>query len=196
MDIRIGEVIESTTSGFIAETYELYDLPAFGSLVTTTESSTEVFGVVCQASTASIEPGRRPIARGKDAASEEAVYQTNPQILKLLRSEFNVLVVGYAHDGRIYQYLPPKPVRIHAFVHSCNADEVKQFSRSFDFLNLLVTANTQVPTEELIAAVLREMSRVQDDPRAFLISAGKGLSSLLSGDYQRLRAILGRIKIQ
>jgi hypothetical protein len=194
MSSKIGEVIESTTTGFIAEAYELYDLPHFGSLVKIVEPSGEIYGIVSQAGTASIEPGRRPIARGKDATSEEAVYQTSPQLMKLLRSEFSVLVVGYEHDGKIYHYLPPKPVRIHAFVHSCNTDEVKQFSRSFDFLSLLVTANTQVPIEELIAAVLREMSVVQDDPHAFLIATGKFLTTLLSGDYQRLRAILGRLR--
>jgi len=194
MDNKIGEVIESTTTGFIAEAYELYNLPPFGGLVKIVEPSTEIYGIVSQAGTASIEPGRRPIARGKDAASEEAVYQTSPQLMKLLRSEFSVLVIGYAHNGQIYQYLPPKPVRIHAFVHSCSGDEVKRFSQSFDFLGLLVAANAQVPTEELIAAVLREMSRVQNDPRVFLITTGKFLTTLLSGDYRQLRAILGRLR--
>jgi hypothetical protein len=194
MSNKIGEVIESTTTGFIAEAYELYNLPPFGSLVKIDEPSAEIYGIVSQAGTASIEPGRRPIARGKDAGSEEAVYQTSPQLMKLLRSEFSVLVVGYAHNGKICQYLPSKPAHIHAFVYLCSTDEVRQFSQSFDFLGLLVAANTQVPIEELIAAVLREMSRVQDDPRAFLVAAGKSLTTLLGGDYQQLRAILGRLR--
>jgi hypothetical protein len=194
MNSKIGEVIESTTTGFLAEAYELYNLPAFGSLVKIVEPSIEIYSVVSQAGTASIEPGRRPIARGKDEASEEAIYRSSPQLTRLLRSEFSVLVIGYARDAKIYQYLPPKPVRIHAFVHQCSVDEVKQFSRSFDFLDLLVASNAQVPIEELIAAVLREMSRVQDDPRTFLVSAGKSLTSLLGGDYQRLRTILGRLR--
>jgi hypothetical protein len=194
MNSKIGEVIESTTTGFLAEAYELYNLPAFGSLVRVAEIPAEIFGIVCQAGTASIEPGRRPIARGKDEASEEAIYQSSPQLAKLLRSEFNVLIVGYARDAKIYQYLPSKPVHIHAFVHQCIADEVKRFCQSFDFMSLLLAANAQVPTEELIAAVLREMSRVQDDPRAFLVSAGKSLTSLLGGDYQRLRTILERMR--
>jgi hypothetical protein len=71
---------------------------------------------------------------------------------------------------------------------------VKRFSQSFDFLGLLVAANSQVPAEELIAAVLREMSRMQDDPRVFLVNAGKSLTTLLGGDYQRLRAVLGRLR--
>jgi hypothetical protein len=195
MNNKIAEVIESTTTGFIAEAYELYNLPPFGSLVKIVEPPAEIYGIVCQAGTASIEPGRRPIARGKDEASEEAVYQTSPQLMKLLRSEFSVLVVGYARDGKIYQYLPPKPAHIHAFIYPCSPEEVKRFSQSFDFLGLLVAANSQVPAEELIAAVLREMSRIQDDPRVFLVNAGKSLTTLLGGDYQRLRAILGRLRV-
>ena len=194
MNSKIGEVIESTSTGFLAEAYELYNLPAFGSLVKVVEPLVEIYGVVCQAGTASIEPGRRPIARGKDEASEEAIYRSSPQLIRLLRSEFSVLIVGYERDAKIYQYLPSKPVRIHAFVHQCSADELKRFSQTFDFLNLLLAANVQVPLEELMAAVLREMSQVQDDPRAFLVSAGKSLTSLLGGDYQRLRTILGRLR--
>ena len=55
-------------------------------------------GSLCSAS---VEPGRRPIARGRDEASEEAVYQSSPQLARLLRSEFTALVVGYADPLRI-----------------------------------------------------------------------------------------------
>ncbi len=193
---KIGEVIESTTTGFIAQAYELYELPVFGSLVMVVEPDSEIFGFVYQAGTSSIEPGRRPIARGKDVPSQETLYKTNPQLSKLLRSEFNVVTVGYQSGGKIYQYLPPKPPRIHAFVRTCDAVEIKTFSQSLDFLGLLTIENMTVPAEELVAAVLREMSRVQDDPQAFLVGAGKSLTATLNGDYQRLRAILGRIKVQ
>lgn len=75
--------------------------------------------MVYNATTASIEPGRRPIARGKDEATEEALYRSNPQLLKLLRSEFNALVVGHRQGDKLYHYLPPKPARIHGFVYLC-----------------------------------------------------------------------------
>ena len=65
---KIGEVIESTTNSYVAEAYELYDLPAFGSLVKIVDSTWEIYGVICHAATASIEPGRRPVARGKEEA--------------------------------------------------------------------------------------------------------------------------------
>jgi hypothetical protein len=194
MTDKIAEIIESTTTGYIAECYELYCLPTFGAMVKTIDGQTVIFGVVSQAGTSSIEPGRRPVARGKDEPTEEAVYESSPQLLKLLRSEFSVLTVGHAVDGKIFQYLPPKPARIHAFVHPCTSDEVKGFGQSFEFLSLLVNESDRVPPEELVAAVLRELSRVQDNPRGFLVAAGKALTAIMGKDYQRLKATLERMR--
>ena len=92
---RIGEVIEASTTDFVAQCYELYQLPPLGSLVKTKYLPVELYGVVYHAATTSIEPGRRPIARGKDEVSEEAIYQASPQLSKLLRSEFTALIVGH-----------------------------------------------------------------------------------------------------
>src|SRR5664279_2412428 len=135
---RLGEVIEASTTGFTAQCYELYDLPSLGGLVKTSENMHELFAVVCHAVTEGLEPGRKPIARGKDEPDEEAIFQSNPQLSKLLRSEFSALVVGHRNGGKIYQYLPPQPARIHSFVHACSAEELKDFGRTFGFLNILV----------------------------------------------------------
>ncbi|OGO01024.1 MAG: hypothetical protein A2Y90_05445, partial [Chloroflexi bacterium RBG_13_52_12] len=145
------------------------------------------------AETAGLDTGRKPIARGKDEASEEDVYQSSPQLLKLLRSEFTAAVVGYKANDKLYQYLPPQPARIHGFVYLCQPDEIKEFSRSYGFLNILINAALPVPPEELISSALRQMSRAQDDPRAFLVAAGKELANLLSADFIRLKNILGRL---
>jgi hypothetical protein len=194
VETKIGEVIESTTTGFTAECYELYQLPPFGSLVKTADPPVEIYAVVCQAGTSSIEPGRHPIARGRDAESEAEIYDANPQLSRLLRSEFQTLVMGYSENGIVRQYLPARPARIHAFVYPCSLEEVKQFGQSFDFLSLLLAPEIRVPPEELVAAVLRELSRAQDDPRAFLVTAGKTLAPLLGGEYNRLKSILARVK--
>ncbi|MBI4296842.1 MAG: hypothetical protein HY667_06970 [Chloroflexi bacterium] len=191
---KVGEVIEASTTGFIAECYELYQSPPLGSLVKTADSDTELYAVVCGATTASLEPGRRPIARGRGEVSEEEIYHANPQLTKLLRSEFSALVVGHKENGKIHHYLPPKPARIHHFIYQCSPEEVKNFSRSFAFLNILLGAHQPVSAEELVAACLRQMGQVQDDPHAFLVASGKELAVLLNGDFNRLKAILERIK--
>ena len=192
---RVGEVIEASTTEFVAQCYELYQLPPLGSLVKTREESVELYGVVYHAATTSLEPGRRPIARGKDEDSEEAIYQSNPQLTKLLKSEFSALVVGHRENEKLYHYLPPKPARIHSFVYQCQPDEVKEFGQSFDFLNILLNTHLTVSADELIAACLRQMSRVHEDRHAFLVPAGKELAILLSGELNRLKAILGRFRI-
>lgn len=194
MSIKIGEIIESSTTEFIAECYELHEIPSFGSMVKVNAASLDIYGIVYQASTASIEPGRRPVARGKDETSEESLYQSSPQLLKLLRSEFHVLVVGHKTNGKINQYLPSQPAHIHAFVYLCSPEEVNLFSQSFDFLNIITNSRLQIPGEELIAATLREMSTVQIDPHAFLVAGGKALTAILIGEYYRLKTILMRLK--
>ena len=191
---RAGEVIAAGTTDFTAQSYELYRLPPLGSLVKTRDLEVELYAVVYNATTTSLEPGRRPIARGKDEDSEEAIYRASPQLAKLLRSEFSALVVGHRQDDKLYHYLPPRPARIHSFVYLCPPEEVREFSQSFDFLNMLLNTSLPLPPDELIAACLRQMGQVQQDSHAYLLAAGKQLASRLGGEFDRLRAILGRIK--
>ena len=191
---RVGEVIEASTTDFVAQCYELYQMPPLGSLVKTRDLPLELYGIVYNAATTSLEPGRRPIARGKDEQSEEEIYRSSPQLLKLLKSEFGAVVVGHRQGDKLYHHLPPQPARIHSFVYLCPPEEVKEFGQSFDFLNIILNARLPVPTEELVAASLRQMSQAHEDPRAFLVAAGKELAILLSGNLNQLKAILGRIK--
>jgi hypothetical protein len=191
---RVGEVIEAGTTDFVAQCYELYQSPPLGSLVKTRDEPVELYGIVYHATTASFEPGRCPIARGRDETSEEEIYRSSPQLSKLLRSEFGVVVVGHRESDKLYHYLPPKPARIHGFVYLCPAEEVKEFSQSFAFLNILISSRLSVSTDELISACLRQMSQVYEDRHAFLVAAGKELAILLSGQFNQLKAILERIK--
>ena len=178
----------------MAQCYELYQSPPLGSLVKTRDEPIELYGVVYHASTGSLEPGRRPIARGKDEASEEEIYRSSPQLSKLLKSEFRALVVGHREEEKLYHYLPPKPARIHGFVYQCSPEEVKEFSQSFAFLNILVSTHLPVSVDEIMAAALRQMSQAHEDPHSFLVAAGKELAVLLSGQLNQLKAILGRLK--
>jgi len=186
---KIAEVIEASTARFTAECYHLYALPPLGSLVRTGD----IYAVVAGAQTAGLEPGRRAIARGRDEPSEAAVYESSPQLSRLLRSEFEAVVVGHKDGDNLRQYLPPRPAHIHGFVYACPPDEVKEFGQSFGFLNMLLNESLPVPAEELIAACLRQLSGAHGDGRAFLVAAGKELAGLLSGDYIRLKNILGRL---
>ena len=191
---RVGEVIEASTTDFVAQCYELYQSPPLGSLVKTRDLPMELYGIVYNATTTSLDPGRRPIARGKDETTEEEIYRSSPQLLKLLKSEFGALVVGHKDNGKLRHYLPPRPARIHSFVYQCTPDEIREFSQSFDFLNILLNAHLPVSTEELISACIRQMSQAYEDRHAFLVAVGKELAILLGGNLNQLKAILGRIK--
>ena len=193
-DLRVGEVVEASTVGFVAQCYELYCIPPLGSLVKTGNDDTALYAIVHGATTGGIEPGRRPIARGKNSASEEDIYRSSPQLKELLRSDFSALVVGGRQDGVIRHYLTPDPAHIHAFVYRCSPEEIKEFSREFGFLKMLLASHLEVPAEELTAAALRQLAVVYPDRRDFLVKAGRELAVLLGGEYGRLRSILERIR--
>jgi hypothetical protein len=189
---KIAEVIEASIVEFTAQCYELYEVPPLGSLVKTGD----IYGIVSNSETTGLEPGRKPIARGKDEATEEAVYESSPQLSKLLRSQFTAVVVGYKKDDSIYQRLAPQPARIHGFVYLCPPEEVDEFSKSFTFLNILLNAVVPIPAEELIAAALRQMGHMREDSRSFLVAAGKELAKLSSSNITRLKNILEKLKIK
>ena len=192
MSSKIGEVIEASTGEFMAQCYELHQPPPFGSLVKAREGEVEIYGVVSRAETTSIEPGRRPIARGREEDEEEDVFRSSPQLARLLRTDFTAMVVGHEEGQKLHHYLPPRPAKIHSFVYLCDAEEVEKFSQSLDFLSILV--GVVVQADELIAASLRHAAAAHRDPGDFLTRAGRELAVLLGGETNRLNTILRRIK--
>ena len=194
MPAKIGEVIQSATAEFVAECYELHSPPPLGSLVRTSDGDVHIYGVVCNASTESIDPGRRPLARGRDEPEEENIYRQHPQLSRLLRTTFDILVVGHSEGDELHHYLPPRPARVHSFVYLCEGDEVRRFTQSLDFLNLLLSAK-EGSADEVVSACLRQACAAHDDRRAFLVQAGKELAVLLGGELNRLNAILRRIRL-
>ena len=191
---RIGEVVESCTNEFIAECYELHSPPPLGSLLRTSDGEVEIYGVVCNAVTESIDHGRRPLARGREETNEEDIYRQHPQLSKLLRTTFDTLIIGYGQDGELQRYLPPRPPRVHSFVYLCSQDEVRQFTQTLDFLPTLLGVHKEAG-DEVVSACLRLASYAHDDQRAFLVRAGKELAILLGGELNRLNTILRRIKL-
>ncbi|HEX2173499.1 MAG TPA: hypothetical protein VHL09_13770 [Dehalococcoidia bacterium] len=192
--IRLGEVIEASTTELVAESYELHESPAFGSLVRVGDPGAETYGLVYASSTASLDPGRRPVARGRDLEREDEIYQNHPQIVRLLRTEFRALIVGYRDRDVIRQRIAPFPVRIHSFVWACTPAEVIQFTQRFDYLTLLIGAQTAVPADELVAAAVRSADQARGGDDAYRIAAGKSLAVLLNGQFQRLNTILRQVR--
>jgi hypothetical protein len=192
---RIGEVIESSTTEFVAESYELNGAPPLGALLRTSDGETDVYAVACHIRTGSIDPGRRPIARGRDDDDEEEIYRRHPELPQLLRTEFRALVVGFRVRGVVRYYLPPRPPRLHGFVHASTDEELLSFSERLDFLPTLIAASPPSPADELVSAFLRLAGHARGNAaRPFLVAAGKELARVLGGDPQRLGAILLRMR--
>jgi hypothetical protein len=192
---KIAEVIETSSTGFTAQCYDLNAAPPLGSLIKTALDGITIYAVVAHVSTMSLEPGRKPVARGKGEESEEAIFKANPQLEKLLRCEVNAVIVGHQLNDEVKHYLPPRPARLHGFVFGCSKGEVQDFSKKTGFINLLFSAQGEVSAEEMTAAALRRMSASYegDERRKFLLTAGKALAQLLSADYNRLKTILERL---
>ena len=190
-NLAVGEVVCASTTEFTSQCHRLYEAPPLGSLVRC-GSDSAVYAIVGEVATQSLDPGRRTVAMGEDEETEEAVYERNPQLTRLLTTEFRCIVVGHRADGIILRYLAPLPPKIHSFVHQCGADEVLELSDSLDFMSLLLAAPFG-SQDDVITSFLRQASLCHPEPRAFLVDAGKELATLMGGQVQRLNGILRRL---
>lgn len=191
---RLGEVIEASTTEFTTQCYELYNAPPLGSLVRCGNLSTLgiVYGIVFEVVTRSLDPSRRPIARGRNVDSESAIYNENPQLRRLLTTEFRARTVGHRVTESLRRWLAPLPPKIHSFVQLCQGDELQEFSHSLEFVPTLLSAPTTA-TDDVLAAFLVQASTTHSQPESFLIDAGKQLTPLLGGQLQRLNNLLRRL---
>jgi hypothetical protein len=204
---HFAEVIETTTTEFLAQCLEPEDLsfpvmPPFGSWVKSfdEESGNEVLAVVTYVTTTPIDSVHRARALG---LSLQDLREEQPQIFAMLKTEFRVSILGFfspepgqngssASQGRCYQYLPPRPPQIHQGVYRCETAEIMRFTENLDFIRTLLEVRT-APVDSLVAAVLREIYRLRQADREWLVQAGRKLSTLLKDDYDRLRYILSQV---
>jgi len=191
--LLVGEVVEASTTEFLAQALELDSAPPFGAFVeVATDDALTVYGVVAHVQTAGIDPGSRAIMRGHGDVRDERIYQENPDLPLVLRTTFRALVVGFAQDDSMYQFLPPRPPRLHYSVFTCPAHAVRLFtSTGLDYLSAILNA-ADVAVDELLAANLRATASQQRDGQEFLQLAGRELAQLLRADYARLTGILRR----
>ncbi|MGF1493879.1 MAG: HAS-barrel domain-containing protein [Microcoleaceae cyanobacterium] len=204
---HIAEVIETSTSEFLAQCMEPEDLkfpvmPAFGSWIKAIdeESGNQIYAVVYHATTSPVDSVHRARALG---LSLEELREQQPQIFSMLQTEFKAAIVGFEapyqgrngsqhHRGTIYQYIPPRPPQIHQAVYRCEPEEIIHFSEQLDFLRTLLQMGN-APVDSLSAAAIREVYQLRKGDRQWLVEAGRTLSLLLKDDYDRLRTILKQI---
>ena len=191
--VLIGEIVEASTTEFLAQAVELDSAPPFGAFVEVAgDDDLTVYGVVAHVETAGIDPGSRAIMRGHGDVRDERIYEENPDLPLVLRTTFRALVVGFAEGDHLHQFLPPRPPRLHYSVFTSGPSTVTGFvTNGLDYLVALLNAS-DVPVDELLAANLRYTSACYRDGGEFLNLAGRELAQLLRADYARLTAILRR----
>ena len=202
---HIAEVIETSTTNFLAQCLEPEDLnfpvmPPFGSWIKAIDEETgnKIFAVVSYVTTSPIDSIHRARALG---LSLDELREQQPQIFAMLKTEFRAAIVGFEMPptrrntmatGQIYHYLPPRPPQIHQAVFQCDSSEIMDFTDKPDFLRVLLQV-TDAPADALIAATVRDIYRLRKGDRAWLVTVGRNLSLLLKDDYDRLRYILSQI---
>jgi hypothetical protein len=191
----VAEVIESSTRHIMAEVRPDAHAPEFGGWVEVSyEDGSVAYGVVAHVEVGSVEPGRRAVALGM---SRDELRQEMPQVLALVRTTFRAQILAYRDThGTLRQTLPPRPAALHDGVRRCTEEAVCALSAPYDYLRPLVRqADAGLPTDDLIAALLRQTFRSHGsgaEGRRAVVEAGKALARLLDDDHERLQSILRR----
>jgi hypothetical protein len=185
---HIGEVIESSTSRFTAQACELNQAPGFGTFVKT-GTGPVAYGLVFDIRTQSADANRKPTAYGM---TEAELRREQPQIFELLRTEFDAVIVGHSGERGPLQILPSQPPGIHSFCYPCNEREVKALTGNGDYVRTILSGS-QLPSDDLIIASVRNAWAVRGFDMAYLVTLGKELSRLIRDDYERLSSLIRRI---
>lgn len=191
-DQRFGEVVEASTTHLLVQAHTLYEAPPLGALV----RAGEVFGVVDAIETGSLDPGRRVIARGADAADEAALHAAHPQLERLLHTSVGLTVVGFATPDGVRHHLPPRPPRVHAFAAACGPETVRAFATGDGGrLGFLALLGTGPGGDEVLAAAVRTMAVAFDDRRGFLLAAARAVAAETPAQTGRVNALLRRLPL-
>jgi hypothetical protein len=115
---------------------------------------------------------------------------------RMVPVEICVINIGYKYHEQMVQSLPPRPPLSLSEVELCTAQEVYEFTQTYDFFRLVLSAK-EVPSDELIAAALNYAAMAYDsekDRYQFKVDCGRKLAMLLSNDLKRLTHVLALIR--
>ncbi len=185
----IAEIIDTSVADFTAQACKLEEAPPFGGFVKVTTPDHTVYAVVFAIHTGGLEPGARPVLRGRDGMRDQEIFDANPDLGQLLRTEIRALIVGFQEGGRLRSYLPPKPPPLHWSVVECDPSETVRLTTRLDYFRTILSAS-EAPVDALLAANVRLAGAAHPDESAFRLRAGRELATLLKHDYPRLTSVL------
>lgn len=195
----IGEIIETSTQDFLAESLELHRPPQLGSLVKVQVSRQDYcYAVVSYGTTSSPDAGRRAVRRSTDGVIDEAIYDAHPQLNRLLQTTFRATLVGW-HAGnarQVRQSLPPSPPPLHHAVYICTPSEMREFTGGLQYFRLILACVREVPVEQVLAAHILTTYAACGEDESWLANAAQEAAGLLKNDHERLLTLLYAIDPQ
>ena len=186
----IGEVVQASTTRFRAIASKVFSPPRFGSFVKVTSADGQTYGVVAGVETASFDSARRAMAFGMPW---EELIREQPQLMELIQTEFDAVVIGYGAGGSLHHFLPPYPPRLHDFVSPCTPTEVAALTDSLEFVRT-IAAMRDAPVHELVSAAIREASLARGRDDTFLSEAARAVAELFKDDYDLAMSIVRRLE--
>ncbi len=190
--MAFAEVIESGLHSWRAQCWDQETIPAYGSVVTIDCGSRKLFGLVHDSTIGSHDTHRMVFTYQK---TQEELQRDHPHIFEFLQTTFRCITLGYQEEGILYYQLPAEPPKIHSFVSQATDEELKQFFAHTQYCHtLFLHAQTIFSLDDLLLALLKELSQkgilTQDNLSQFI----ETFSLLTANDYRRLKLFLQRVE--
>ena len=155
----IGEIIEVSSRSAIAQSYELYGCPPIGSVVKCGDDKEDIYGVITNIETRSIDPGRRPNPKGPGFAEVNELYKSNPEITHLMKTEFNIVFLGYKNNENTTEIsIPPTPPRIFSFISTLPEDEMINIFSDEGLVKFIVNSNMELKDDVIIMIISKYLN--------------------------------------
>lgn len=194
--VRFGEVIETSTTRVTAECDVLHILPELGALVRIDGMSAQpaTFGIVSFGATGGLDTSRRAVRRGIAGVADHAIYQRHPELELVLRTTFEVAIIGSSDGSSVQHFLPTLPAPLHFSVRSCDRNAVEHFCAQPQYLSTLLAYRGELAPDHLIASHIRWVDRTLDDAHVWLADATRRLARLMKRDYDLLATLLQAVE--
>jgi hypothetical protein len=194
--IEIGRLLSAGNSAFtVGCSVSQLNVPAFGSLVRVTPSTTEDYHVYGLIHDIHIEDDGLVRQLVTTLQVDDAVIADN-RINRNVPLEISVLAVGYRQGERIYHLLPPRPPLSLDVIYLCEADELRRFTVAgrFGYFRHVLRA-VDLPVGELLAAHLQQARAAHEAASNpdWVSAATRELITLLRDDYPTLMSVLGAL---
>jgi hypothetical protein len=186
-----AEIVESSLTNWTAQSWKWDSFPEFGALVVVPEKKRNLFGIVHQINTGSLEPGRYPFTYQK---TQEELQREQPQIFEFLKTTFSCITLGYQEHEKIFHSIAPEPPKIHSFVGPLSGQEYKQFFVSPTFMHLIFSSSNIENIDEILIAVITHLKKQEILNAEKLSELIDTYTLLIGNDYRRLKLFLGRIQ--